>query len=143
MLRETLTHTAAEDPGAAAAHESGVDQEVGPWVDATVWFDRHRLAEMAAEVRGEPYPTEDPGWAMSVALRTGAAADPVLARAAARIGGLLALPPDTLGDPEVARRLGPWVGASAPAGPSRADVLAAARTTARSPAQGPELADAR
>ena len=87
-------------------------ERVQPWVDATTWFDQHRLAEMGAEVRGEDYRTDDPGWAMSVALRRGAATDPVLARASSRIGGLLALPPDVLADPAVGARLGPWLTAA-------------------------------
>lgn len=106
------------------AYAVACTEHVQPWVDATTWFDRHRLAEMGAEMHGEPYLTEDVGWTMSGALRRGAFGDPVLARASARIGGLLALPPDALGDPAVGPRLGPWVAPDS-RGPSRAELVAA------------------
>jgi 2-polyprenyl-6-methoxyphenol hydroxylase-like FAD-dependent oxidoreductase len=121
VLRDVLgSYDRPEEAYAAASAE-----RVQPWVEATSWFDRHRLAEMGAEVRGERYVTDDPGWVMSGALRRGALADPVLARASARIGGLLALPPDALGDPTVGPLLGPWVGDLSPAGPSRDELVAA------------------
>lgn len=102
-------------------------QRVAPWVDATVRFDRYRLAEMDAEIAGLPYRPDDPVWAMSTALMAGARSDPVLARASSRIGGLLAAPPDVLSDPAVQRRLAPFVGGPRyPAGdPSRAEILRA------------------
>jgi 2-polyprenyl-6-methoxyphenol hydroxylase-like FAD-dependent oxidoreductase len=108
-----------------AAYAAACAERVQPWVDATTWFDRHRLAEMAAQVRGDRYLTDDPGWAMSVALRHGAVADPTLARASARIGGLLALPADVLGDPAVGPLLAPWLGDLPPVGPSRDELVAA------------------
>ena len=89
VLRDVLAGTPTDIAGAFAAAWT---DRVQPWIDATTWFDRHRLAEMGAEARGERYCPDDIGWAMSAALRRGAAADPVLARASARIGGLLALP---------------------------------------------------
>lgn len=65
---------------------------VDPWVDATVSFSRHRLAELAADEAHEPYVPDDPAWAAAVALRRGAAHDPALARASGRIGAMLDLP---------------------------------------------------
>lgn len=112
-------------PDVATAFAAACADRVQPWVDATTWFDRHRLAEMAAEAREEPYRTDDIGWVMSGALRRGAAVDPVLARASSRIGGLLALPPDVLSDPGVGRRLEPWLLDHASPGPSRADLVSA------------------
>lgn len=123
VLRDVLAGAVTDVAGAFAA--AWVDR-VQPWVDATTWFDRHRLAEMGAEARGAPYRTDDIGWVMSGALRRGAAVDPALARASSRIGGLLALPPDALGDPEVGRRLEPWLADPGSPGPSRADLVAAA-----------------
>lgn len=119
-LRDVLAHGWSEQTYAAACAE-----RVQPWVDATHWFDRHRLAEMGAESRGERYVTDDPGWAMSGALRRGAVHDPTLARASARIGGLLALPAEALGDPAVGSLLGPWLAAVDPVGPSRDELVAA------------------
>jgi 2-polyprenyl-6-methoxyphenol hydroxylase-like FAD-dependent oxidoreductase len=123
VLRDVLATAPTE---LCAAFADACAARVQPWVDATTWFDRHRLAEMGAEARGERYLGDDVGWAMSGALRRGAVADPVLARASSRIGGLLTLPPDALGDPEVGSRLGPWATDRGPLGPSRADLLDAA-----------------
>lgn len=123
VLRDVLGET-PDDLVTAFAAACG--ERLQPWIEATIWFDRHRLAEMGAEVRGEPYRTEDAGWAMSGALRRGAVADPVLARASARIGSLLALPPVALADPAVGPCLGRWLVDQSQTGPSRADLVAAA-----------------
>jgi len=120
ILRDVLATVPTELCGALAAAWA---DRVQPWVDATTWFDRHRLAEMGAEARGERYLGGDVGWAMSGALRRGAATDPVLARASSRIGGMLTLPPEALADPEVGPRLGPWLTDHRPSGASRADLI--------------------
>jgi hypothetical protein len=122
VLRDVLAGTPTDTVGAFAAAWT---DRVQPWIDATTWFDRHLLAEMGAEARGERYCPDDIGWAMSAALRRGAAADPVLARVSSRIGGLLALPAEALNGPEVGRRLEPWLAERSPSGPSRADLVAA------------------
>lgn len=80
---------------------------VTPWIRATQQFSRHRLAEMAADAAGEAYQPDDPGWRMVLALRSGATVDPVLARASARIAGLLEPPGEVLSDPIVQARLHP------------------------------------
>ena len=41
---------------------------VAPYVDSTLSFDRHRLAEIEADVAGVPYEPADPTWAITRAL---------------------------------------------------------------------------
>ncbi len=126
-LRDVLAGHDPAAPSTVAEVARATAETVGPWVDATEWFDHHRLAEMGAEMRSEEYVTDDIGWAMSRALRRGAAADPTLARASGRIGGMLALPAAVLGDPAVGPRLGPWLtDGGLLDGPSRSELVAAA-----------------
>lgn len=125
VLRDVLARAAGDPDRITRDYLAATAERVTPWVRATLHFDRHRLAEMEADIAGQAYATDDPAWAMSTALMRGAAADPVLARASSRIGSLLATPQAALADPEVQRRLGAHL--SGPrydaASPSRADVL--------------------
>lgn len=117
-----------EDPHRLAlALDAASAERVLPWVDATLSFDRHRLAEMDAEAAGTGYATDDPSWAMTTALLGGALQDPELARASARVAGLLDPPLIVLSDPGVQRRLQPHLGAPRhPTDhPTRADLLLA------------------
>lgn len=99
LLREV---TPADDPmGFARAWDERTESEVGPWYDGTVAVDRHRLGEIEAELAGRPYETDDPAWAMSTALSSGAVQDPQLARAFLRIANMVATPQEVLGDPAV------------------------------------------
>ncbi|WP_141015692.1 NAD(P)/FAD-dependent oxidoreductase [Nocardioides sambongensis] len=126
-LRDTLAAASDDPEELVTAFAEATDLRVSPWVAATTRFDRHRLGELTADVAGAPYLTEDPTWAVTTALLAGAAEDALLARAAARIAGLLAAPPEALADPVVAARLGPYIGGRRypVAGPTRADLLAA------------------
>jgi len=49
---------------------------VEPWLSDTVAFDRHRLAEIDAQIAGRPYETDDPGWLLGQGVMRGAATDP-------------------------------------------------------------------
>ncbi len=94
------------------AYAALLRERVEPYVQATIGFGRHRVAEMAAEVAGQPYRTDDPAWAGSTALVAGAQDDPVLLRAHTRIASLLALPAEVFADPAIRARVGPWFGSS-------------------------------
>jgi len=74
---------------------------VEPLYRDTLAFDRHRLAEMHAQLDCRPYETDDAGWLAGQALRSHASSDPDLLRAAMRIAGLLGRAPDVLADPTV------------------------------------------
>ncbi|SFE71005.1 FAD-dependent oxidoreductase [Blastococcus tunisiensis] len=102
--------------------------EVEPLHRMTVASDRHRLAELAGDLSGVPYETDDPGWAMTRALTAAAAVDTDAVRMGTSIGSLLATPGQLFADPAVAGRI-MALGAGAPRypmpGPDRAGLLAA------------------
>jgi 2-polyprenyl-6-methoxyphenol hydroxylase-like FAD-dependent oxidoreductase len=102
--------------------------EVEPLYRLTWGFDRHRLAEIAGDISGVPYETDDPGWAMTRALAAAGRVDPEAVRMGSRIGSLLATPAQVFADPAVAGRIRA-LGAGAPQyplpGPDRAGLLAA------------------
>ena len=62
-----------------------------PWYRATRAFDRHRLAEIEADLAGTTYRTPDPAWAMTTALYAAALHDPDVLRAQSSIAGMLAI----------------------------------------------------
>lgn len=124
-LRDVLAGAWNDPRELVDAFSRATAAQVAPWVDATERFDRHRLAELDADRLGVPYRPDDPAWAMTTALGAGAASgDPVLARAHARIAGLLAEPAEVFTAPEVQRRLGPHLaGPRYPVGgPTRSDI---------------------
>jgi 2-polyprenyl-6-methoxyphenol hydroxylase-like FAD-dependent oxidoreductase len=108
-LRDAVAGYGSGGPRPVVIAYAGLLKErVEPYVQATIGFGRHRVAEMAAEVAGQPYRTDDPAWAGSTALVAGAQDDPVLLRAHTRIASLLALPSEVFADPEIRARVGPW-----------------------------------
>ena len=122
------------------AYAALLRERVEPYLQATVAFGQHRVAEMAAEAAGQPYRTDDPAWAGSTALVAGAREDPMLLRAHTRIASLLALPAEVFADPEIRARVGPWFGSSPypPDRPGRAALIDAitAPSTVSLTAQG-------
>jgi 2-polyprenyl-6-methoxyphenol hydroxylase-like FAD-dependent oxidoreductase len=101
---------------------------VQPLYRATLWYDRHRLAELDADAAGVPYHTDDPTWAISLALFAASLADPDIARAYLSLVSMLATPEEIFAEPglfekTIAR------GGQAPNypldGPRRPDLLAA------------------
>jgi 2-polyprenyl-6-methoxyphenol hydroxylase-like FAD-dependent oxidoreductase len=97
---------------------------VAPLVDDTLAFDRHRLGEMEAQIAGVPYETDDPGWKLGEALRTGATRDPDLLRAYASIASLLERGVDVLSQPGIAERAIELASDEPAPGPSRAELVA-------------------
>ena len=78
---------------------------VTPWYRATRAFDRHRLAEMDADLAGTTYRTPDPAWTITTALYAAALHDPDALRAQSSIAGMLATPPEALGAPGVLEKI--------------------------------------
>jgi AAA ATPase domain len=100
------------------------ERVVGPYVDATLAFDHHRLAAIEADIAGLAYRPDDPGWTMATALTIGARHDPELARAHGVVGALLATPAEVFADPALRERVLPWVGRPwLSPGPDRAELL--------------------
>jgi 2-polyprenyl-6-methoxyphenol hydroxylase-like FAD-dependent oxidoreductase len=101
-LRDTLRTGDPRDPGELIrAWNERTRSDVTPYVRDTLDFDRHRLAEMDAEIEGVPYETNDPVWNLGQQLRAGAASDPQLLRAAMTVMGLLGRGRDVLQDEEI------------------------------------------
>ena len=93
-------------------------------MEETLTFDRHRLAEIDAQLDGRCYETDDPSWNLGQSIRAGAGRDPDLLRAALAIGGLLVRGVDVLADPEVLAKAQAVAPDPTPfAGPSRAELL--------------------
>ena len=125
VLRDTVAKEGLGDADALVNRfHDETERVVGPYVDATLAFDHHRLAAIEADVAGEPYRPDDPGWTMATALNVGARHDPDLTRAHAVIAALLATPAEVFADAALRERVLPWVGRPwLSPGPSRAELL--------------------
>jgi len=101
---------------------------VEPFYRGTLWYDRHRLAELEADAAGVPYRTDDPGWAFNLATLAASRADHDVARAYQSLVSMLATPDQVLAEPGMAQKV-IELGADAPPyqlpGPRRQDLLAA------------------
>jgi 2-polyprenyl-6-methoxyphenol hydroxylase-like FAD-dependent oxidoreductase len=129
LLRDLLRETdPADHDKFARQFEEASTRVVEPLYRATVWNDRHRIAEMAADAAGTTYRTDDPRWAVSKALFAASLSDPDLARGYASIAAFIATPEEVLGEPGVVDRV-VALGMSAPQyplpGPTRGELLAA------------------
>ncbi len=124
-LRDVLRAGPVE-PGMelAVAWEERTAAVVDPLVKDTLAFDRHRLAEIEAQIAGRPYETEDPGWLLGEALRRSAASDPDLLRAYAAIASLLERGVDVLSRPGIADRAIELASDEPAPGPTRAELVA-------------------
>jgi 2-polyprenyl-6-methoxyphenol hydroxylase-like FAD-dependent oxidoreductase len=127
VLRDVVAKEGTADPDALVLRFAAeTAATVAPYLDSTLSFDRHRLAEIEAAVAGEPYEPADPAWAMTRALGAGGREDPVVARALAMIASALALPGEVFSDPGVLGQVARYLGRPhyAP-GADRAELLAA------------------
>ena len=126
-LRDHLRASPLDDHmGFARGWDAATDATAGPWFDSTLAFDRHRLAEIEAQIAGVPYLPDDPTWSLARSLEKAAYADPDALRAFAAVMNVLDLPQVALAEPgllDVVRRCGAgWEDDQAP-GPSRAELL--------------------
>jgi 2-polyprenyl-6-methoxyphenol hydroxylase-like FAD-dependent oxidoreductase len=129
MLRDVLREVdPADDEKLVRRFDERTRQSVEPLYRATLAFDRHRLAEIDADIEGRPYETDDPGWAITVAMDEGAGADPDVARGFTTIASLQATPDEVLATPGLFEKV-IAAGGSRPRyshpGPDRAGLLAA------------------
>ena len=81
LLRDRLRDVGLDDAFqfATAFHQS-TTTEIEPWFDWTRSGDRHRLAQIEAEMQGEEYRTDDVAWNLEQALANAALKDPDLLR---------------------------------------------------------------
>jgi 2-polyprenyl-6-methoxyphenol hydroxylase-like FAD-dependent oxidoreductase len=125
-LRDLVRSHGLDDPVAFAAawHQTTVD-EVEPFYRDTLDFDRHRLAEIEAQIAGVRYETDDPAWAISRAMEAATMADPDIFRGFVDIASLLARPDEVLARPNLLDRV--LAQAETPAepmpGPSRRELV--------------------
>jgi 2-polyprenyl-6-methoxyphenol hydroxylase-like FAD-dependent oxidoreductase len=125
-LRDVLRET-DQDKLAEVFHE-WTAVAVEPQYRGTLWFDRHRLAELDADAAGTPYVTDDPKWAFSKATFAAGLQDPDVARAYQSLVSMLASPDDliaTPGLPEKIMKLGVGAPVYPLPGPRRDELIAA------------------
>ena len=81
-LRTVLRRAGLADPaGFAAEFDAASMATVEPWYRTTLFYTRHRLAEIDAEIHGERYEPDDPQWELVQSLNHAAARDPGCLRA--------------------------------------------------------------
>jgi hypothetical protein len=129
-LRDTLRHTGPERPAELSeAFAVATADTVEPWFQATLTFDRHRLAEMAAAAEGVPYEPGDPAYDMTNALALASGRDPDALRGFLDIVGVLELPRDVLARPGLFEKVieyGADWRSQEPIGPDRDQLVALA-----------------
>jgi 2-polyprenyl-6-methoxyphenol hydroxylase-like FAD-dependent oxidoreductase len=129
VLRDLLRETdPADHDKLARRFDEASTQVVEPLYRATVWNDRHRLAELAADAAGTTYRTDDPRWPISKALFAASLGDPDLARGYTSIAAFIATPDEVLDVPGVIDRvvaLGMGAAQYPLPGPARGELLAA------------------
>jgi 2-polyprenyl-6-methoxyphenol hydroxylase-like FAD-dependent oxidoreductase len=127
LLRDLLRETDPQDHEKLARrfHEA-TTATIEPLYRATRWYDRHRLAEIDADIAGRPYGTDDRRWLASKALFAASLVDAELTRAHSAIASFIAQPDEVFAAPGVLDRA-LTLGADSPQypqpGPSRAELL--------------------
>ena len=129
LLQQVLREVDLDDPEKVVRRfDDATGAVVEPLYRATVAYDRHRLAELAGEIEGRPYESDDPGWVLAKALSSAALVDPDALRLFLRSSLLVEPPLQVFADPAVAQRV-LSLGAGAPRyplpGPTRAELLEA------------------
>jgi 2-polyprenyl-6-methoxyphenol hydroxylase-like FAD-dependent oxidoreductase len=136
VLRDVLRDVGLSDPlRLTETFGQLTESAIKPWYRATRTFDRHRLAEINADLEGITYRTVDPGWSMTTSLYAAALRSPDALRAQLLIGGMLATPPEALATPGLVETI-VAVAAGQPrylADAPRHEDLAAIARTAQSP----------
>jgi 2-polyprenyl-6-methoxyphenol hydroxylase-like FAD-dependent oxidoreductase len=123
MLREV---DASEDEKLAHRFDELTTTAVEPLYRMTVWYDRHRLAEVQADIDGHPYETDDPRWSIGKATFAASLRDPEIARANQSLGSLLVTSSELFAEPGLVDRV-MRLGSGAPTypilGPDRRQLL--------------------
>jgi 2-polyprenyl-6-methoxyphenol hydroxylase-like FAD-dependent oxidoreductase len=79
--------------------------EVEPWYRRTLAFDRHRLAEIEADIAGRPYETDDPVWQITKAWTVASTVDIEVNRAFVPLLALQSTPEEELAAPGLLDRI--------------------------------------
>jgi hypothetical protein len=127
-LRDVLRAAPTDDPaGVAVAFDEATTAVVEPWYRATVALDRHRLAEIDAEIAGRPYRPDDPAFDIFRGLQFAVGQDPDCFRALLSVAGMLQTGEQAISAPGVldtVLALGDAWREAPPFGPSRDELLA-------------------
>ncbi len=128
-LRDVLRDVDPGDPEKLVRRFDEVTAAVAePLYRMTLGFDRHRLAEIDADIAGTPYKTDDQRWMVGKATFAASLADQDITRAYQSLGALLATPDELFAEPGLLDRV-MKLGAGAPSyplpGPTRQELLAA------------------
>ena len=128
-LRDVLRDVDPGDPEKLARRFDEVTTAaVEPLYRMTLGFDRHRLAEIAADIDGTPYRTDDRRWLVGKALLAASLADHDACRAYQSLASFLVTPDELFAEPGRLDRV-LRLGAGAPQyplpGPARPELLAA------------------
>jgi len=128
-LRDLLREVAPDDHEKMALRFDEVTAAVvEPLYRLTLWYDRHRLAEIDADVAGVPYRTDDQRWAVSKATFAASLGDPDIARGYQSLVSFLTTPAELFAEPGLLDRI-VGLGMGAPPyplpGPDRRELLAA------------------
>jgi 2-polyprenyl-6-methoxyphenol hydroxylase-like FAD-dependent oxidoreductase len=129
LLRDLLRETDPADHDKFARRFGEVTgQGAEPLYRATLWYDRHRLAEIDADIAGVPYRPDDQRWLVGKALFAASLDDPDVNRAYSAVASFVATPDEVLAQPGILDRV-LALGMAAPQyplpGPSRGDLLSA------------------
>ncbi|HLM97504.1 MAG TPA: hypothetical protein VK283_14395 [Acidimicrobiales bacterium] len=126
-LRDTLRSVGVGDPAAfSAVWADATEAVVEPWYRATLAFDRHRLADIDAEIRGESYDPEGGDWNMMQSLFFASSQDPDCLRALLSVFGLLRRADEVFADAALLEKvltLGAGWRNAPRLGPSRSELL--------------------
>ncbi|GAB2967085.1 FAD-dependent oxidoreductase [Streptomyces pseudoechinosporeus] len=129
LLRDTLRKVGTDDPVELALRlDAATEENLSPvWRSLDAW-DRHRLTEIDAEIRGDVYTTDDADWNQNVAMDIAKWKDLAILRGAADLGSLLAGPEEALVKPGLTAKI-TELGTGGPRypepGPTRRELLAA------------------
>ncbi|GAA1255608.1 FAD-dependent oxidoreductase [Pseudonocardia aurantiaca] len=129
ILRDVLRAAGSAAPGEfARCFAEATASGIGGLFEATRGYDRHRLAEVAADIAGVPYRPEGDAWPRLSAFDAAAQVDPDALRAFRLVAELLASAEEALAVPGLEAKIA-RIGGSTPRypvdGPSRAALLAA------------------
>ncbi|WP_188192184.1 FAD-dependent oxidoreductase [Nonomuraea sp. SYSU D8015] len=121
LLREVMRAQNAPEK-VVLRYEDAVHAALGPFYDTLRFWERNRLAEIYAGIRGRRFHGDDL-WTVARALEAAKLADPDVMTAMGDLGSMLATPEEVLARPGVVDKA---LAAEAPAStPARAELLAA------------------
>ncbi len=126
-LRDLLRDVEAGDHRRVVERFDEVTQEEHtPWYRSTVWHDRHRMADIDAEIEGRPRPEGDELWDRFLAFSGAAFSDMTLLPQFLATFQLQRRPEEVLADPAiVAHMTAADIKVPERSGPPRAELLAA------------------